>query len=70
MQRENKYGPVHDVDLQQAIRLGDITYLPHYLEEGLFVAPGGSEWLGSDLIKRGGKPVTMALWPRRYFKES
>jgi len=54
-------------DVTQVIYVGQHLFVPHYLKPNIFVAPGGVEWLGDELMQRGGKVFSAFLCPRPYF---
>lgn len=46
--------------------VGNVPFLPHYLTENVYVAPGGGEWKEDELTAMGGKMVPTFLWPRQW----
>jgi len=66
---------LHDAAMEivpsTAYVLNDITYLPHYREEGAYVCPGfGTKnfktFTAFELKLLGAKPSIEALWPRSW----
>ena len=54
---------------QVAYKLGDITYVPHYRNPGIFVGPGypthnKRRFTASELMQAGATSVTEFLWTR------
>lgn len=55
-------------DITPCYWLNDIQYVPHYTEEGVFVAPGGIEKTEKYLLEHGAVKATDYLWQRRWLK--
>jgi hypothetical protein len=56
------------VDLYSVYKLNDVTYLPHYLNESVYVGPAynktGRAYSAEFLIRHGAKREAMNLWKR------
>jgi len=58
-----------ETHLQTVYRLGQITYLPHYRNDSVFVGPGyprrtQAQYSVADLLAAGAEKDTLALWHR------
>ena len=58
-----------ETHMQTVYRLGQITYLPHYRNDSVFVGPGyprytKAQYSVSDLLAAGAEKTTLALWHR------
>ena len=58
-----------ETQLQTVYRLGQITYLPHYRNDLVFVGPGyprhtQAQYSVMDLLAAGAEKDTLALWRR------
>lgn len=54
----------HPVVPTQVLVLRGITYVPHYIQPGRFVGPGGHVYLPGELKFAGALEDTQMLWPR------
>jgi hypothetical protein len=48
--------------------VGDCPFLPHYVDDGVFVAPGGRRIAENVLLQMGAVARTAFLWPRQWQK--
>jgi glyoxylase-like metal-dependent hydrolase (beta-lactamase superfamily II) len=58
-----------DRDATKCYVFGDVTYVPHYLNDQFFVGPGFPKfqtklWSIEDLVRAGAKEKWLVLWPR------
>jgi hypothetical protein len=58
-----------ETHMQTVYRLGQITYLPHYRNDSVFVGPGyprhtQAQYSVADLLAAGAEKDTLALWHR------
>jgi hypothetical protein len=56
----------HEVESTACYTMLGITYVPHYLVKGMFVAPGNVMYPESYLTIFGAERVNLMLWPRKY----
>lgn len=58
-----------DRDAIKCYVFGDITYVPHYINDQFYVGPGFPRfqtklWTVEDLMRAGAKEKWLVLWPR------
>lgn len=64
----NGLDQIHERDLQYTYEFRGIPYVPHYNQQGVFVAPGGIEKKEHELAAMGAFKKRMYLWVRHYPK--
>jgi hypothetical protein len=53
---------------QKVFVLNDIIFVPHYLNQGIFVSPGGKQWIAAQLKEMGATESIRMLWKRPYYQ--